>query len=110
LPETARIFPSRGAVDSDKTFVPEKQEVSRPEIKGTLVSINQAGWEDLSGLSGIGPVLARRIVDYRIQNGPFIKIEDLLKVQGIGLKKLETIRAYITLHEPGEVQDINDKI
>jgi competence protein ComEA len=38
-------------------------------------------------LDGIGPVLAARIVAYRSQNGPFLAVEDLLKVSGIGSAK-----------------------
>jgi competence protein ComEA len=41
----------------------------------------------LESLDGIGPVLAARIVAYRKVNGPFLTVEDLLKVSGIGTAK-----------------------
>jgi len=48
-------------------------------------------------LSGIGQVLAQRIIDYRTTNGPFSQIEDLMKVSGIGAKRFEAIRERITV-------------
>ena len=63
-----------------------------------LVNINTASAEELEeNLEGIGPVLAKRIVDYRRLNGPFCSPEDLLNVKGIGEQKLEKIRGQIQL-------------
>lgn len=59
------------------------------------VSINQATSQELERVSGLGPVLARRIVDYREANGPFREVEDLLDVSGIGEKKLAGLREHI---------------
>jgi competence protein ComEA len=53
------------------------------------VNINQATVEELAQLKNIGPGYAQRIVEYREQNGPFEKPEDLLKVKGIGQKTWE---------------------
>ena len=50
-------------------------------------SLNRASAKDLETLDGIGPVLAARIIAYRNQNGPFLTVEDLLKVSGIGAAK-----------------------
>lgn len=62
-----------------------------------LVDINTATLEDLDGLYGIGPELARRIVTYREENGPFQRVEDLLLVPGIGPKTLEGFRDRVTV-------------
>jgi len=62
--------------------------VTRPAIrKNGPIMINRATVKDFESLDGIGPVLANRIVSYRKSNGPFIAIEDLLKVPGIGQSK-----------------------
>ena len=51
------------------------------------IAINRATAKEFEALDGIGPVLAARIVTYRSANGPFVTIEDLLKVSGIGAAK-----------------------
>ena len=59
---------------------------------GLPLDLNSAGATDLDALPGIGPALARRIVDYRQKHGPFKKIDDLLQVSGIGPKLLDKIK------------------
>ena len=53
----------------------------------------------LEALPGIGEVLAQRIVDCCTENGPLRRIEDLLKVSGIGQGTLEKIKDYITMSD-----------
>ena len=57
-----------------------------------LVHINVADEKALEALPGIGPVMAKRIVEYRQQNGPFSSLEDLKKVRGIGEVKFSRLR------------------
>lgn len=59
------------------------------------VDINQAPWPELAQLPGIGPGLARRIVEYRATHGPFQCLSQLLQVPGIGPKRLEQIKPYL---------------
>jgi competence protein ComEA len=51
------------------------------------IALNRASAKELEALDGIGPVLAARIIAYRNQNGPFLAIDDLMKVSGIGTVK-----------------------
>jgi competence protein ComEA len=61
------------------------------------IDINRAETWLLEALPGIGEVLAQRIVDYRNDNGPFRRTEDLLKVSGIGEATFEQIKDFITV-------------
>ena len=53
------------------------------------ININQADAKTLTTLKGIGKDRAIKIVEYREKNGPFEKIEDIMKVKGIGKKIFE---------------------
>ena len=61
------------------------------------VNINSASAEEMMKLSGVGPVLASRIVEYRMTNGPFKDTDDIKEVPGIGPKKFDAIKDYIRL-------------
>ena len=61
-----------------------------------LLNINTATFEQLQTLPGIGPALAQRILDYRVQNGHFASVAELTNVEGIGIKRLESLLDYIT--------------
>ena len=53
------------------------------------VDVNHATVQELQSLPGIGPVLAKKIVDFRAENGYFRNVQDLRRVSGIGPKLLE---------------------
>lgn len=61
------------------------------------VSINSASASELESLPGVGPVIARRIVEYRNANGGFKSVDELEAVKGIGPKTLAKIRPYAKL-------------
>jgi competence protein ComEA len=62
------------------------------------VNINTASQQELSSLKGIGEKKAIAIVEYRKQH-PFTKIEDIMKVKGIGKKLFEKIKDEIEVGE-----------
>ena len=68
----------------------EKQKLAFP------ININTANEKELDALPGIGPAIARRIVEYR-SSQPFTKIEDIMQVKGIGEKKFAKIKELITV-------------
>ena len=90
-----RAVPEPVMVSTEKDLPPE-------EIELVLVDLNTAGVEELTTLPGIGESLAKRIIDYRSEHGPFESPEGLLEVSGIGEKKLEELRDYITVADGNE--------
>ena len=60
-----------------------------------LININTASSNELQTLTGIGPSMATRILEYREQNGNFSSIDDLKKVSGIGEKKFNDLKEHI---------------
>jgi len=59
------------------------------------ININHASVDELTKIPGVGPVTAQKIIEYREKNGPFKTPEDLLKIDGIGKKKLEKMKEFL---------------
>jgi competence protein ComEA len=76
-------------------YVPQAGETASLQ----KIDINRAEPWLLEALPGIGEVTAQAIVDYRNENGPFQRIEDLLKVKGIGEGTLNKIKDFITVSD-----------
>lgn len=64
---------------------------------GVRIGINSGSVEDLVALPGIGTVLAKGIIEYRESNKGFKSIDELERVKGIGKKRLEAIRPFVSL-------------
>ena len=75
--------------------VPREGEDESPQ----KIDINRAELWLLEALPGIGETLGQRIIDYRGINGPFKRIEDLLKVSGIGSTTFENMKDLITVSD-----------
>jgi comEA protein len=75
-----------------------KKQKSRGESKTLFpINVNTASQEELERIPGIGPIIARRIIECRSTRANFYTLDDLAVVEGIGRKKLEKIRDYISL-------------
>ncbi len=60
------------------------------------VNLNTATLEQLDTLDGVGPGIAKRILDYREQHGGFRNVDELGQVPGIGAKRMATLRPLVT--------------
>lgn len=100
-----RLNLARPLADAEKVTVPlavqrglpPGDEVPTASQSSPLLDLNRADTTALEALPGIGPVLAQRIVEFRMRHGPFTQVDDLLKVQGIGPKTLERLRPLVTV-------------
>jgi len=70
---------------------------ARPAATPAAVNLNAATPEQLEALPGIGPRAAQRIVEFRTKNGGFKKVEDLMKIQGIGERSFLRLRPLVTV-------------
>jgi competence protein ComEA len=61
------------------------------------INLNTATLEQLDTLDGVGPGIAKRILDYREQHGGFRRVEELGEVPGIGAKRLATLTPLVTV-------------
>ena len=65
--------------------------------EGKKVNLNTADETELQTLTGVGPSKAAAIIQYRTENGPFQKIEDLKHISGIGEKTFEKLKEDISI-------------
>lgn len=95
---------ARVLVDGEQVYVGYVAKVSSSSSSKSsktrftgVINVNRATKAEFDSLAGIGPVIASRIINYRSANGPFLALDDLLKVSGIGSKTLERIRPRLSL-------------
>ena len=69
----------------------EEQDAGAPRI-----NINSASADELDALPGIGEVMAGRIIAFRESNGPYRSVDDLIHVQGISARTIESFRDQVT--------------
>lgn len=88
--ENAQKLVDEKLIDNKKIFV------NSNKIK-EKININQASDKELEQVKGIGPSLAKKIIDHRLQIGKFESLEQLLDIKGIKEKKFKMIYEYLTL-------------
>lgn len=93
-------IPKQGEkIDKNQISYDNREEGNKPSnMESGLININTATSQELTTLSGIGPVIAQNIIDYRDSNGEFERIEDITNVSRIGQGTLEKIRDNICVH------------
>jgi competence ComEA-like helix-hairpin-helix protein len=72
----------------------QKHSPARP------IDLNVANAKELQQLPGVGAVTAQRIIEMRKKNGRFRRVEDLLAIRGISMKRLDALRPYVKISLP----------
>ncbi len=103
--EAGAVNLARRVVDGEQLVVPKIGEVAVPTAgersgsatggAGGVISLSSASVEQLDSLPRIGPAIAQRIVDWREAGGRFSSVDDLLQIDGIGAKTVESLRGLV---------------
>ena len=72
------------------------------------LNLNTATFEQLKALPGIGEATAKKILELRESKGGFKSLEELKEVKGIGDKKFEVLKNYLTLEQGFNNQTTKD--
>ena len=89
----ARVLSDGEQIYVDATIINSAGKRVSKTIHSGPINVNRATAAQLDSLDGIGPVIAKRIIEYRKVNGPFATVEDLQKVSGIGTAKFAIIKS-----------------
>ncbi len=112
LSELVKIDPKSIGVgqyqhDVDQGLLKEQlDETVESCVNSVGVNLNTASGWLLRYVSGIGPVLARNIVDYRAENGPFRSRSELMKVKRLGAKVFEQCAGFLRI--PGATNPLDN--
>ena len=112
LAELVKIDPKSIGVgqyqhDVDQNLLKERlDETVESCVNSVGVNLNTASSWLLRYVSGIGPVLARNIVDYRTENGPFASRDELMHVKRLGAKVFEQCAGFLRI--PGAANPLDD--
>ena len=87
------VVPSLGAQ------APAEAEVQEPPTPTGQVNLNTASAEELQRLPGVGPSRAVAILEYR-ERHPFRRIEELMRIRGIGRATFRRLRPLLSLEGP----------
>jgi competence protein ComEA len=84
--------------ESDSVFAARSTTPAHPgSLTQQRVNINTAAAAELDALPGVGPAMARQIVEYRTVHGPFKTLDDMRNIKGLGPKKLEKLQPMVIL-------------
>ena len=89
----------RGGEEVERGFAPIGDDGSL-ELR---IDLNAAGIAELQSLPGIGPALAARIEGHRRREGPYLRVDDLGAVAGIGAVTVRALAPFLAVGEMGKL-------
>lgn len=95
IAQAGNIQRTAGASPVERAAAPRPAPAA---VAAASLNINTATAEQFEALDGVGPVLARRIVEYRTAHGPFRSIDELDRVKGIGPSIMARNRHRLAVH------------
>lgn len=69
------------------------------ELTFHKIDLNTATADDLNDIPGVGPAVAKAIIEYRDEYGDYYKVEELKDVKGISDELYESIKEYVTVKD-----------
>ncbi|MCI9155684.1 MAG: ComEA family DNA-binding protein [Lawsonibacter sp.] len=97
---TARQHPSASYYEEETAAPEQEGTRPDSLLPGEVINVNTADVYDLQRLPGIGEKRARDIIAYREEHGPFQSVDELTSVTGIGPVILDNLREYVTVETP----------
>ena len=94
------VIPNINDQSDDVSIIDENTDFIKSDSnnKKGKININTATQSELESLTGIGPSMASKIIEYRKENGKFKSVEDIKNVSGIGSTKYESIKDEISIN------------
>lgn len=98
LGDSRKITP----VSGNEAYPQDAEEAGADSV---FLNLNRAKAAELQQIKGIGPSTAQKIIDWRMQNGPFDSLGQLIEVKGIGPKSLEKMRPFLFVRDSVDLKN-----
>lgn len=93
--DAAPVLPAPGSEPASGTEPGAAAAPAPPGASGEKIDLNTATASDLDALPGVGPVTAKKIIDWRSANGRFIRVEQLREIDGIGERRFAQLQELV---------------
>ncbi|PSQ95128.1 MAG: hypothetical protein BRD55_11425 [Bacteroidetes bacterium SW_9_63_38] len=108
---TASAYLQRFLDERPRNSQPTAQTVERlARLASDPVDVNRATASTLGALPGLSPLLARRIVEHRAEQGPFSSPDALTAVEGLSRSTVHRVRPFLTAESPSSSNNARSSV